>query len=397
VLLAILVCLASSACRRPGPVATGPPQATPARIYMDRSFQVLRIEGRIADRATADRARLSLAAGELGDWTIHLAGQPIDGARLARLAATPETEPLVRAVREDLRRAVDLEGFMFWLDDVLVAGHDGLRGRTVWVSPGRGRRVGVLVHPDAVYEGRPRTYGKAPGWLDVAPPQPQTAYPPARDGDPLGPEWTMRFQNPSAERAMLAALRRARPKSGFGERLDHLIAQLRNAGADVQVNSTVRHPERGYLMWGAFALGRTTTDAETFALCDLLDARNREWELGIDIRWRHPSGAEATRVAAREMAATYDVVYATEEGARDSRHYGGRAADFTAVGLPRVFELESPGGVRRRFDVSHPDETRDLSLTRELVEWLERQYGLEKLRADYPHWNDAIARDAKRR
>ena len=31
----------------------------------------------------------------------------------------------------------------------------------------------------------------------------------------------------------------------------------------------------------------------------------------------------------------------------------------------------------------------DLSLTPRLVEWIEAHFGFEKLRPDYPHWNDA--------
>lgn len=394
--------LVGTACARPGsaPAVSTRPQppsaaeapAAPHEIRMDRSFQVLRLEGRSASKAEADRRRLALAAREIGDWSdVYLAGQRIDAARLDRLAATPKEAPLVRAAREDLRRAVDLDGFLLWLDDVLVAGRGGLRGETVWVSPGRGRKAGVLVHPDAIFEGRPRRYGETRDWLDVSPPKPQASYPPARDGNPLGPEWTMRYRNPSTESEMLAALHRERPKSGFAERIEHLIAELRSAGAEVQLNSTVRHRERGYLMWGAFVLSQADRDDEVAALCDRLDARNRAWGLDVPIRWRHPLGAEATRAAAREMSATYDVVYATEAGARESKHYGGRAADLTAVGLPRRLTLESPRGARRSFDLSDPDQTRDLSLTPELIDWIEVEWGLEKLRADYPHWNDARA------
>jgi hypothetical protein len=92
------------------------------------------------------------------------------------------------------------------------------------------------------------------------------------------------------------------------------------------------------------------------------------------------------------MADTYDVVFASEAGARRSSHYGGGAVDLTVVALPRALELEAPGGERQRFDLSAPDETRELSLTPEVVEWVERAYGFEKLRPDYPHWNDARGR-----
>ena len=62
--------------------------------------------------------------------------------------------------------------------------------------------------------------------------------------------------------------------------------------------------------------------------------------------------------------------------------------DLVALGLPRRLALRAPGGEMRRFDLSHPEQPRDLSLTPELIEWVERHFGLEKLEADYPHWND---------
>ena len=82
-------------------------------------------------------------------------------------------------------------------------------------------------------------------------------------------------------------------------------------------------------------------------------------------------------------------VYATERGARSSRHYEGVAVDFVALDLPRSLALEAPDGVRREFDLSGPEEPRDLSVSPELIDWIETHFALEKLRSDYPHWNDA--------
>jgi hypothetical protein len=119
-----------------------------------------------------------------------------------------------------------------------------------------------------------------------------------------------------------------------------------------------------------------------------LDAINGTW-VTVPIVWSHPEGWMATREAARRMADAYDVVYATEQGARYSKHYDGVAVDFSATGLPRKIELVSPEGTRRTFDLSHPDESRDLSLTPAVVKWIERHFLLEKVTDDYPHWNDA--------
>ena len=88
------------------------------------------------------------------------------------------------------------------------------------------------------------------------------------------------------------------------------------------------------------------------------------------------------------MAEAYDVVYATEGGARYSRHYEGVAVDFVAIGLPRELTLYAPDGEIADFDLSRPDHTRDLSLEPELIAWVQRHFGLQKLTSDYPHWND---------
>ncbi|MFP6639377.1 MAG: hypothetical protein VCC04_03960, partial [Myxococcota bacterium] len=115
---------------------------------------------------------------------------------------------------------------------------------------------------------------------------------------------------------------------------------------------------------------------------------NTEWGLDVPIQWRHPDGWQATRAAAREMADTYQVVFATESGARSSDHYTGRAVDLVAVALPRTLELIGADGEIGRFDLSDPAESRDLSLSMALMEWVEQHFGLKKLREDYPHWVD---------
>jgi hypothetical protein len=88
------------------------------------------------------------------------------------------------------------------------------------------------------------------------------------------------------------------------------------------------------------------------------------------------------------MAETYEVVFATREGARASDHYTGRAVDLVALRLPRRLVLRAPGGEVGRFDLSGSDESRDLSLSPKIIDWVETNFGLRKLRADYPHWSD---------
>jgi hypothetical protein len=62
--------------------------------------------------------------------------------------------------------------------------------------------------------------------------------------------------------------------------------------------------------------------------------------------------------------------------------------DLTAIALPRKLQLTAPDGERRTFDLSAAHQPRDLSLTPEIIEWVEQHFQMEKVRLDYPHWND---------
>ncbi len=357
-------------------------QATkPAPLAANRSWEALH-----APSGADLRATLREAAEALGTWRLEIAGVPVDGPRLARVAANADPE-LERAAREDLRLPIDLADLLFFLDDVLREAPRGLRGGDVVLPSGRARAAGILLHPDDIFEKRPRRDGSE-ATLPIDRPLPPRSYPAALDGEPLGPRWTARFPNPEGEEQRFEAL--ARSRSGdYAARVRALLEQRRAQGADVALTSTLRSRERGYLMWGAFRLSRVQGASDVKRTVGDLERANRDWKLTIPIRWNHPSGWQGTVEAAREMADTYEVVYATEQGARDSNHYTGIAADFVAVGLPRKLKLQAPDGAVREFDLSAAQESRDLSLSPELIRWTEVHFGLRKLLSDYPHWEDA--------
>ncbi|MEM6733463.1 MAG: hypothetical protein AAF658_18030, partial [Myxococcota bacterium] len=335
---------------------------------------------------TAQRAALAQAAKAWGDDTVvRLAGVELTAALLEELAKTPTEEPLLRAVRERMRRPIDLEDFLYFLDDVLRAPSEA-RARGLWVSGGRARSEGILLHTDDIYKKRPRRYATRKKELSVDKPARPDQLPPAADGDPLGPNWSARFENPSNREGLMEVLRAVAPE--FLGRVMNLLEQLERQGAEVYLTSTVRKRERGFLMWGSFYLSRSTDDAQLLARSKELEKLNRDWKLNIPIQWQHPNGVAATREAARQMSDAYDVVYATRRGARYSDHYDGDAVDFVAIGLPRTLTLEAPDGAKKTFDLSHPTQPRDISLTPGLVRWIETHFALKKLRSDYPHWND---------
>ncbi len=369
-------------CALVSALATAPADSRIGLIDTDRALEVLPAQGDA-------RAQLAAAGRALGDWTLDVAGVAVDGAALARLAATPEQEPLLRAAREQLGRPVDLEDFIYFLDDVLVAGAAGARGKPVVLTPDRARSFGIFLHPDDVFRNRPRRYGDPPGKMPVDPPPQPAVYQAPADGAPLGPAWTVRYASPDDEDALLVALKEARPNNDLDARVRALMGQLRAQGADVCLDATVRARARGYLMWGAYMLSRATSPAEVKARVRMLDRMNRRWRLHVPIRWRTAGGWTATRDAARMMAEAYNVVYASKNGARRSHHYGGFAVDLIAVNLPRRLTLEAPDGAKRTFDLSDPDESRDLSLSPQVFHWVERHFGLHKLKSDYPHWDDA--------
>jgi len=355
----------------------------PTTLAINRRFEVLP-----APAAGDWGPPLRAAARQLGSWKLELSGVEVDEARLLGVLDSGDPE-LERALRVQFKRALDLEDFLYFLDDVLVAGKRGLRGRDVVVTSGRARSAGILIHPDEVFRKRPRRYGERQQSLAIDRPEPQQAYAPAEDGEVLGPRWTGRYPNPATSDEMLSALEGTRPQSRLASRIRDLMGQLERQGAVVFLTSTLRRRERGYLMWGAFLLSRAANANEGSAIQRKLARANREWKLGIPIRWQHPEGWPATQEAARVMAEAYEVVYATEEGARASNHYDGVAVDFVAVGLPDRLTLEAPDGAKRTFDLSSPEQTRDLSLSPTLIEWIELHYELLKLRSDYPHWDDA--------
>ncbi len=360
--------------------------ATPAPgasrwIETDRAW-----EGLPAPERDGARATLAAAAETIGDWPIRLAGVPLDPDLLAELAATPDDEPLLRAVRERVGRPVDLTDFLYLLDDLAAAADTGLREQTIYLPSGRARVAGILLHPGDVFDGQPRHYGSAR--LAIYRPKRPADLEPAADNDPLGPRWTARYRNPADEESMLEALAAA-GGADFADRIRNLLEQFRAQGAEAWVFSTVRSRERGYLIYGAFILSRADREETVNQRIGTLVELNREWGLDIPIRWRHPDGWRATVDAAEAMANAYNVVYATRAGARYSSHYGAGAADFAAMGLPREVTLTAPGGETRRiFDLSDPDHPRDLNLAPAMIEWVEEHFGMEKLRSDYPHWSD---------
>lgn len=352
-------------------------------LVPDRTFQILDPQGTLAEH-------LGVAAVCLKGVRIDFAEASLDSSRLAawsRAIGSELPENQTRTLREAIGRPVDPSDFVLWLDDV-CASASSLRGvEGLAVPPGRARTAGLLVHPREVFGRDVVRYGRVrskPLSLEAPPDYRAMKAPP--DGSPVGPEWAARFLEPESDRDKLKVLVRRNP--AFGQRVETLLAQLQGQGAMVRVESAVRSPERGYLIYGSYLLSRAEGPKSAQERIDTLHRYRSAWGLDVPIRWKHPDGFRHSIRAARQLADTFGVDFATPRGARRSHHYRGNAVDIVAVALPRVLVLTGVDGRSARFDLSGPDETRDLNLTPRLVAWVEAHFRLRKLRLDYPHWSD---------
>ncbi|MDZ7829652.1 MAG: hypothetical protein U5K33_09265 [Halofilum sp. (in: g-proteobacteria)] len=230
----------------PAQAASGPPA-----LETDREWDALPPATSEAGQANA----FGHAGRALGNRVIRLAGVTVDRGELMMLSRVPAGEPMTRAVRERFGRPVDVTDFLLFLDDLIRTHAGSLAHDRFWVPSGRARAAGILLHPDDVFGDEPRRYGERP--LALFQPKRPAQLEPAADGDPLGPRWTARFENPETEDEKLAALEAAHP-GDFADRLRNLLAQFREQGAEAWVYSTVRSPERGYLIYGSFILAHAT-------------------------------------------------------------------------------------------------------------------------------------------
>ena len=347
--------------------------AAQPRVMMDRQWDALP-PGPLT-------AQLKAGARCLEDRQIDMDGVVVDASRLRAWSAVAEDAHPERALREASEKPVRIEGFLRFLDDLCRT--PGIE--LAVLTGGRARKAGIFVSTKAVYRGEPDAYGGGELALDEPLDYRTLEAPP--DGAVVSPNWAARFLEPESDDAKLEALESANPS--FGRRVRKLIEQLRPTGARVAVESAVRSRARGYLLFGSYWLGHAETPAQIEHRLERLEHYQTTWAQSVPIRWRHPDGDAASVAAARALADTYGVVYATYGGARSSKHYDGDAVDLSVTGLPRRLSLKAPDGATRTFDLSDPSQPRDLSLTPILVEWVEAHFGFTKLRLDYPHWSDA--------
>ena len=96
--------------------------------------------------------------GSFGNQSMHLLKLRASvGKHLVELGATPLEQSLVQAVRQVARRPLKVDGLLYFVDDVLNLSK-ARRSRDIVLTSSRARRLGVLLHPEEVFEEKTRIY-----------------------------------------------------------------------------------------------------------------------------------------------------------------------------------------------------------------------------------------------
>ena len=331
---------------------------------------------------------LEAAAKKIGIRQFRLAGALINRRTLQNIRRRFSNDnELHRPFREHLGLPIDASDFLLFLDDFLAIDPRLLFKHPVDLSASLLRNAGIFMHPDDIFFKKPRLYGATQNRITLTSTRRKRVFRPAVDGSHIGPSWVLRFQQPATEAKRISALYLKNPD--FGNRVRSLVSQLKEQGAFVMVESTVRDRRRGFLLYASYVLSRAENERELAATVKRLNQLRDSWNLDIDIKFNHQTSWQKTVSAARDLANEFGVTFATIGGARNSSHYDGKAVDIYAISLPRVLTLRAPNGKTRRFDLYEDDQTRDLNLTPELIEWIEKNFNFRKLRKDYPHWSDS--------
>lgn len=166
-----------------------------------------------------------------------------------------------------------------------------------------------------------------------------------------GPQWASRFPTSTSCDDLAAPFR--------GD-VNRFISAIQAAGGSVRISATYRPKERAYLMHYSAAIARgSIAPSRVPAMA------------GVDIEWDHGADDES-RAAAREMAASYNIVYPP---ALRSRHTERGAIDMTISGLRNKTVRDASGAdvlIKKDSDLYAVGES----------------YGVKKLRSDPPHWSD---------
>ncbi len=175
---------------------------------------------------------------------------------------------------------------------------------------------------------------------------------------PSGAAWCSRYPTSTATEDLIEP---------FRSNTRRFIGALREAGARVVIDATLRPKERGYLMNGAWRIAREHVDPVSI-----------EAFPGVDIDWTCGGDPVKARAATAAMVETYGIAF---KPSLTSWHYEGRAIDMTIV-WSGTLKIRLATGARTGISAEpHSGMNREL--------WAAGAgYGVHKLPSDAPHWSD---------
>lgn len=177
-----------------------------------------------------------------------------------------------------------------------------------------------------------------------------------------GPAWVARFPTSVNVNDLAPAFR------GNATRF---LAALRQAGANVEINATLRPPQRAYLMHYSWRIAREQLDPAAVPAM-----------AGVDIQWLHRTAQNqpnlaASRQAAQQMVQGYELVV---RPALQSRHTQGLAIDMNVV-WQGALVIRNASGQEVTIDTTpHSGGNAQLQA-------VGATYGVIKLATDPPHWS----------
>jgi hypothetical protein len=161
-------------------------------------------------------------------------------------------------------------------------------------------------------------------------------------------------------------------KEPFRTSAKSFLAALDKAGAAVEISSTLRPPERAYLMHYSYLVANSSLDPAKLPAMQ-----------GVDIEWVHTDVAgkidlNASRQAAADMVAGYGIVF---QPALTSRHTEGKAIDMD-ISWEGDLKIDKFLGKESTTIKSKPRTGANSEL-----QVLGASYGVHKLLTDPPHWS----------
>src|SRR5262249_55779763 len=146
------------------------------------------------------------------------------------------------------------------------------------------------------------------------------------------------------------------------------IEAMTDAGGSVSIGTTLRPPERAYLMYNAWRIANGEVKAEDVPAMS-----------GVDIEWVHSSDAESVQ-SAQDMVDGYQIV---AKPALNSRHTQGRAIDMT-ISWSGTLSIANKDGTKS--DITSTPRNGENT---DLID-VGATYGVIKatFAGDPPHWSD---------